>query len=80
MMSFGTINVHHQQQFRDYYVFHFLVCSFFYGREIGVTIIVYTSLFVCRYHSFYPWHSGGDYMHLCSERDLQMLPWIREFK
>jgi hypothetical protein len=35
---------------------------------------------VYRYHSFYPWHSGGDYMHLSSERDLQMLPWVREFK
>ncbi|XP_057381744.1 inositol oxygenase-like [Daphnia carinata] len=37
------------------------------------------ALYMVRYHSFYPWHSGGDYMHLCSERDLQMLPWVREF-
>lgn len=37
------------------------------------------ALYMIRYHSFYPWHSGGDYMHLCSERDLQMLPWIRKF-
>lgn len=32
-----------------------------------------------RFHSFYPWHTGGDYMHLCDEKDLAMLPWIREF-
>lgn len=30
-------------------------------------------------HSFYPWHTGGDYMHLCNEDDLKMLPLIREF-
>lgn len=30
-------------------------------------------------HSFYPWHTGGDYMHLCNEDDLQVLPLIREF-
>ena len=32
-----------------------------------------------RFHSFYPWHTGGDYYHLCSQHDLAMLPWIREF-
>uniref|UniRef100_A0A672PK55 Inositol oxygenase n=1 Tax=Sinocyclocheilus grahami TaxID=75366 RepID=A0A672PK55_SINGR len=35
-------------------------------------------LYMIRFHS-YPWHSKGDYMHLCSEKDLQMLPWVREF-
>ncbi|KAG1935040.1 inositol oxygenase [Pimephales promelas] len=37
-------------------------------------------LYMIRYHSFYPWHSNGDYMHLCNEKDLQMLPWVKEFK
>ena len=32
-----------------------------------------------RFHSFYPWHTGGDYMHLCNEKDMKMLPWIRTF-
>lgn len=32
-----------------------------------------------RFHSFYPWHTGGDYRQLCSERDLAMLPWVQEF-
>ncbi|XP_077425777.1 inositol oxygenase isoform X2 [Vanacampus margaritifer] len=32
-----------------------------------------------RYHSFYPWHSQGDYMYLCDDKDLQMRPWLNEF-
>lgn len=30
-------------------------------------------------HSFYPWHTGGDYMHLCNQDDMKVLPLIREF-
>lgn len=37
------------------------------------------ALYMIRFHSFYPWHSGGDYYHLCSKHDLAMLPWVREF-
>uniref|UniRef100_A0A671LGJ8 Inositol oxygenase n=1 Tax=Sinocyclocheilus anshuiensis TaxID=1608454 RepID=A0A671LGJ8_9TELE len=36
-------------------------------------------LYMIRFHSFYPWHSNGNYMHLCNEKDLQMLPWVKEF-
>ncbi|XP_051580907.1 inositol oxygenase [Myxocyprinus asiaticus] len=36
-------------------------------------------LYMIRFHSFYPWHSNGDYMHLCNDKDLQMLPWVKEF-
>jgi len=36
-------------------------------------------LYMIRFHSFYPWHRGGDYMHLCNEKDMYMLDWIREF-
>ncbi|XP_026142873.1 inositol oxygenase [Carassius auratus] len=36
-------------------------------------------LYMIRFHSFYPWHSDGDYMHLCNKKDLQMLPWVKEF-
>lgn len=36
-------------------------------------------LAMIRFHSFYPWHKGGDYMHLCNDKDMKMLPWIREF-
>lgn len=34
---------------------------------------------IIRYHSFYPWHSAGDYRHLCTEEDMKTLDWILEF-
>lgn len=37
------------------------------------------ALYMIRYHSFYPWHSGGDYTHLTSEKDNAMLKWVRLF-
>lgn len=36
-------------------------------------------MYMIRFHSFYPWHTGGDYRHLCNEKDLKMLTWVREF-
>nr|XP_031529461.1 inositol oxygenase isoform X2 [Vicugna pacos] len=33
------------------------------------------AFYMIRFHSFYPWHTGGDYRQLCSARDLAMLPW-----
>uniref|UniRef100_G3PHJ2 Inositol oxygenase n=1 Tax=Gasterosteus aculeatus aculeatus TaxID=481459 RepID=G3PHJ2_GASAC len=39
----------------------------------------YTGLYMIRFHSFYPWHTSGDYMHLCNANDLRMLPWVQEF-
>ncbi|MEX0289419.1 MAG: inositol oxygenase family protein [Flavobacteriaceae bacterium] len=32
-----------------------------------------------RFHSFYPWHSGGSYSELLNEEDKQYLEWIRDF-
>lgn len=32
-----------------------------------------------RYHSFYPWHTGGDYDHLCNDKDREMMSHIKEF-
>jgi inositol oxygenase len=32
-----------------------------------------------RYHSCYPWHTGGAYRHLMSEQDHAMMPWVLEF-
>nr|XP_033814917.1 inositol oxygenase [Geotrypetes seraphini] len=37
------------------------------------------AFYMIRFHSFYPWHTGGDYMHLCNSKDLHMLPWVKEF-
>lgn len=35
--------------------------------------------YVIRFHSFYPWHTGGDYKHLCTKKDLSMMAWVKEF-
>lgn len=32
-----------------------------------------------RYHSFYPWHTGGSYAELLNKKDLQYLETIRDF-
>ena len=37
-------------------------------------------MYMIRYHSFYPWHTGGDYQYLTDNKDSQMLKWILEFK
>jgi inositol oxygenase len=37
------------------------------------------ALYMVRYHSFYPWHTGGAYSHLCNDKDMEMIKWIREF-
>ncbi|XP_015603478.1 inositol oxygenase isoform X2 [Cephus cinctus] len=37
------------------------------------------ALAMIRFHSFYPWHAGGDYMHLCNNKDFDMLKWVLEF-
>ncbi|KAM6090457.1 inositol oxygenase isoform 1-T1 [Theristicus caerulescens] len=36
------------------------------------------AFYMVRFHSFYPWHTHGDYRHLCTEEDLRMLPWVQE--
>ncbi|KAE9526924.1 hypothetical protein AGLY_013572 [Aphis glycines] len=43
------------------------------------TTIPKQGLNMIRFHSFYPWHSGGDYDFLCSEDDLEMKKWVSEF-
>jgi inositol oxygenase len=32
-----------------------------------------------RYHSFYPWHSGGSYARLECERDALYREWVKDF-
>lgn len=36
-------------------------------------------LAMIRFHSLYPWHSGGDYWHLCEESDREVYYWVKEF-
>ncbi|MEK6154998.1 inositol oxygenase family protein [Flavobacteriaceae bacterium 3-367] len=37
------------------------------------------AMVMIRYHSFYPWHTGGSYARLLNEKDQQYLEWIRDF-
>ncbi|KAK0084345.1 hypothetical protein PV325_007199 [Microctonus aethiopoides] len=37
------------------------------------------ALAMIRYHSFYPWHASEDYLYFCTEHDMKMLKWIKEF-
>jgi len=32
-----------------------------------------------RYHSFYPWHTGGSYKELLNEKDAAYLKLIKDF-
>jgi inositol oxygenase len=38
------------------------------------------ALYIIRFHSFYPWHSQGGYMHLANEKDAENLRWVKEFQ
>lgn len=37
------------------------------------------ALAMIRYHSFYPWHTGGAYMEFMNEKDVKMLEAVRAF-
>ncbi|CAD7086753.1 unnamed protein product [Hermetia illucens] len=37
------------------------------------------ALNIIRFHSFYPWHTGGDYEHLCSAEDVENKKWVLTF-
>jgi len=32
-----------------------------------------------RFHSCYPWHTGGDYKHLMNDKDEEIMKWVLEF-
>jgi inositol oxygenase len=32
-----------------------------------------------RYHSFYPWHTGGSYRQFMTPKDEQYMEWIKDF-
>jgi len=38
------------------------------------------ALNIIRYHSFYPWHTGGAYQYLMNEEDKNTLFWVKEFQ
>jgi len=47
-------------------------------KKIG-TEIPEGGLCAIRFHSFYPWHTGGDYEHLANNEDKQMMEWVHRF-
>lgn len=38
------------------------------------------ALDIIRFHSFYPWHSSGDYEHLMQPKDEETKKWVLCFK
>jgi inositol oxygenase len=63
----GLANVHLSWG-HDEYLYHVVKD---YLPEEGLAMI--------RYHSFYPWHREGEYVHLANERDQYLLGWVRAF-
>jgi len=37
------------------------------------------AMYMVRFHSLYPWHTGGAYRQFMNEKDHAMLPWVLEF-
>jgi inositol oxygenase len=50
-----------------------------YLYEVVKPYLPESALYMIRYHSFYPWHTEGAYTHLTSEKDREMLRWVRAF-
>lgn len=38
------------------------------------------AMFIIRYHSFYPWHTSGDYQHFEAQGDEDIKKWVNIFK
>lgn len=50
-----------------------------YMYRVAKPYLPLESLYMIRYHSFYPWHRHGAYAHLCNDQDRKMLPWVKAF-
>ncbi|GKV11845.1 hypothetical protein SLEP1_g23064 [Rubroshorea leprosula] len=48
------------------------------AKENGTTLPS-AGLFIIRYHSFYPLHKEGAYMHLLNDQDKEDLKWLKIF-
>ena len=38
------------------------------------------ALYIIRFHSFYPWHENSAYDNFADEKDLKMLPFLKDFQ
>jgi inositol oxygenase len=50
-----------------------------YIAEVMKPYLQDEALYMCRFHSFYPWHRHGAYDYLCNDKDRAMLPWVLKF-
>jgi inositol oxygenase len=64
----GLDNIH-MSWGHDEYLYH--VVKDYLPKEAG---------YIIRYHSFYPMHHDGEYAHLMSAEDNEMLPWVQRFQ
>lgn len=55
----------------DEYLYHMV--------QANNTTIPIEGLAMIRFHSLYPWHTGGAYRHLMNDTDKEMLDWVLEF-
>lgn len=50
-----------------------------YIAEVMKPYMPTETLYMLRFHSFYPWHRHGAYQHLTDEQDRAMLEWVLKF-
>jgi inositol oxygenase len=50
-----------------------------YIAEVMKPYLRVESLYMLRFHSFYPWHRHGAYEHLTNAQDRAMMPWVLKF-
>jgi inositol oxygenase len=50
-----------------------------YIYEVMKNYLPLESLYMLRYHSFYPAHKHGAYKHLMNDQDREMFRWVNEF-
>ncbi|XP_062233028.1 probable inositol oxygenase isoform X3 [Phragmites australis] len=55
-----------------------ITCTWWPGRTRKSTLPS-AGLFIIRYHSFYPLHNHGAYMHLMNDEDKENLKWLHVF-
>ena len=63
-----------------------LICSFGHDEYLYRLLkhncidLPESSLYIIRYHSLYPWHSGNAYTIFENEKDRSMKPWVQIFQ
>ncbi|KAG5638597.1 hypothetical protein H0H81_011683 [Sphagnurus paluster] len=55
------------------------VVGYLYHVLKDQSTLPFEALAMIRYHSFYPWHRDGAYMHLTNEKDKESLAAVRAF-